>query len=85
MAAMVLMALWLMGPVSCRAKGVVIMEGYPHAVAICGQASQLDEATATLNEGVVLHQEGYFLVVNEGHLKDNELQNLKVLAVIECK
>lgn len=83
--AMILLALWLAGPVSCRAKGVITLDGYPHAVAICGQASKMDEATVVLNEGVVLHEEGYFLVVNEGHLNDNKLQNLKVLAVIECK
>lgn len=83
----VLFVLWLVGPCAARLNkenGIVILPGYEHAVGMCGTPSLTEEAIVIGNEGVILNEKTFYLIVNEGHTADKELINLKALTLVEC-
>jgi hypothetical protein len=86
-AVVTIVALWILGPVAARlsdARGIVILDGYEHAVGMCGMASHSDEAIIIGTEGTLVTGKGFYLVVNEGHTNDKEIVNLKALALVTC-
>ena len=85
--AFIIVAMWVFGPLLARLNsnnGIVILEGYPHAVGFCGQAGRIEESTAISHDGHIFSGKNYFLVINNGHQNDEQLQNLKALALVEC-
>ena len=86
--AFIVLMMWFMGPCVARLNGIdkdiVILPGYEHAVGFCGQPGGVEESTAIGNDGSIFTGTNYFLVINNGHQNDEEIQNLKALTLIEC-
>ena len=65
--------------------GIVGLEGYEHAVALCegGEDEPLRE-DETYGKAHMWKKNGIMYVVNEGHLRDTQVTELVALAEVEC-
>lgn len=63
-------------------KGIIILEGWEHAVALCD--GEGDRAKQTNSYATQWNEDGILYVVNKGHEDDPSLSDLKLLAQKEC-
>jgi len=61
--------------------GIIILEGFSEAVGFCGT----DKFVAYTPGGTAVYEKGNTFVVNNGHLKDKRLKELKKLTHKTCK
>jgi len=69
----------------CGPNGIVGLDGYDHAVALCegGEDVPLHE-DETYGKAHMWKADGILYVVNEGHLDDVEVTRLQEVAKAEC-
>lgn len=80
--AVILLLTWIAVHTSgCSNNGIIIIEDYPHAVAICGQEKP---NKIIVNEAIFISDGVATYTINRGHENDPEVQELMSLAKIEC-
>lgn len=68
----------------CNPAGIVSLEGYSHAVAVCGD----EELEQSKDIDKVAHMrvwDGNTFTINWGHVNDSEVKRLRLLAKSECE
>lgn len=66
-------------PAEEPSNGIVILPGYPNAVAICGPAEH------GFSDAIVVTRGNHALYINLGHYNDQEINQLSTLATKHCK
>jgi len=63
-------------------EGIISIEGYRHAIALCGDESDSgmtpDKATVWVNDDITY-------IINSGHENDNEIKRLVRVSKVECE
>lgn len=66
----------------CSGKGIIILEGYEHAVGFCGK--EYGTVLFSSTDAVVKMDDVATFVINEGHQNDPQIKALVALAHTEC-
>ena len=66
-------------------NGIVVLEGYKHAVAFCGKDFYAVGYVTEDGEAFFDEKEDITYVVNHGHKEDQGFADLRKLAVTHCK
>jgi len=64
-------------------NGIITLAEYPHAIALC-QGDVPDEELVTTGDAHLWQKDGIMYTVNKGHLYDQEIEVLRVVATIRC-
>ena len=65
-------------------KGIVVLEGYEHGVAFCGNEFPVVGWLTSEGEAFFDKANNITFVVNKGHLADPQVKELRLLAKKEC-
>lgn len=65
-------------------NGIIMIEGYEHAVAICGEVEGDEEMVTQEGEYHMWAEDGHLYTVNYGHMHDDEINALRALVQVHC-
>lgn len=80
----ILLTLITLSAISCTGKGIVVVDGWKHGVALCEGEKRESAPMFEIDGGWMWMKQGVLYVVNDDHLGDDQLVELMQKARQTC-